>query len=222
MADALARRFDVLIVEDLSRLSRDSVESEAVIRRLEHIGIRIIGVSDSYDSTMGSKKIHRGVKGLMNELYIDDLRQKTHRGLEGQFGRGFSAGGRAYGYRTRPVLSGDGSTVIGHQLEVDPEQAEWVRWIYERCGLDGWPARRIAYELNAKGVAALRGGTWGVSGLYGSSSRGIGVLNNETYVGQVVWNRTQWLKDPDTGKRIWRLRPESEWLRAERPDLRIV
>lgn len=224
VADAQARRFDVLIVEDLSRLSRDSVESEAVVRKLEHLGIRIIGVSDGYDSQLGNmRKAHRGMRALMNEMYLDDLREKTHRGLEGQFSRGYSAGGRAYGYRTAPILSADGLQVLGRRLEVDPEQAQWVVWIYERCGIDGWPARRIAYELNERGVPALRGGTWGVSGLYGGGApRGLGVLNNETYVGRVHWNRTQWLKDPDSGKRVWRARPPEEWMVDDRPELRIV
>ena len=39
-------------------------------------------------------KMHVAVKGLVNALYLDDLRDKTHRGLSGSVTRGFSAGGR--------------------------------------------------------------------------------------------------------------------------------
>ena len=89
VADALAGRFDVLLIESLDRLSRDLVEQETVIRRLEHRGIRIIGVSDGYDSNSGAgRKLLRGVRGLISETYLDDLRAKTHRGLTGQIERG--------------------------------------------------------------------------------------------------------------------------------------
>src|SRR4051812_5780536 len=45
-AAALARKFDVLILEGLDRLSRDQVDQEQVVRRFEHRGIRIIGMAD--------------------------------------------------------------------------------------------------------------------------------------------------------------------------------
>jgi site-specific DNA recombinase len=42
--------FDILLVDDLSRLARDQVESERAIRRLEFRGIRIVATADGYDS----------------------------------------------------------------------------------------------------------------------------------------------------------------------------
>jgi hypothetical protein len=50
----------------------------------------------------------------------------------------------------------------------------------------------------------------------------VGILNNELYVGRLVWNRLRYLKDPDTGKRVSRLNPESEWIVQDVPELRIV
>ena len=85
LADAMAGLFSVLVIESLDRLSRDQVEQETIVRRLEHRGVRIIGVSDSYDTESGeSRKLLRGVRGMINETYLDDLRKKTHRGLAGQ------------------------------------------------------------------------------------------------------------------------------------------
>jgi len=37
-----------------------------------------------------------------------------------------------------------------------------------------------------------------------------GRLNNELYIGKLVWNRQRFIKDLDTGKRVSRLNPESE------------
>ena len=94
LAAAVRGEFDVLLLDDLSRLTRDSVEQETTIRRLEFRGIRIVSTGDGYDSKSASRKIQRGVKGLMNEIFLDDLRQKVHRGLEGQALKRFWCGGK--------------------------------------------------------------------------------------------------------------------------------
>ncbi len=52
--------------------------------------------------------------------------------------------------------------------------------------------------------------------------RGTGLINNELYIGRLIWNRLRYIKDPSTGKRVSRLNPESEWLIREVPELRIV
>jgi site-specific DNA recombinase len=213
LAGLLADRWDVLIVEGLDRLSRDSVEAEQLLRRIEHRGVRVIGVSDGYDSESATRKLHRGMRGIINEVYLDDLRHKTHRGLDGQVARGGHAGGISYGYRS---VARDQV----HVLEVVPEQAEVVREIFRRAA-EGDSARAIAHALNARGVPGPRG-TWSTSAIFGSQHKGLGVLNNELYVGRYIWNRSQWLRDPETHRRIRRDRPRSEWRVLEREDLRIV
>lgn len=214
LADALAGRFDVLILEGLDRLSRDQVEQESIVRRLEHRNIRIIGVADGYDSRLAARKVMRSVRGLINELYLDDLRHKTQRGLMGQFERGFIASGKCYGYR---IIKEE----HGSRYQIDDSQAPWVRWIFEQAAA-GATIRSIVYTLNEKGIPAPRGSSWCVSGIYGSPVKGSGILNNRLYVGEYVWNRSQWIKDPETGRRQRRDRPVSEWMVREVPELRII
>lgn len=222
LADALAGRFDVLLLEGLDRLARDQVEQEAIVRRLEHRAIRIVGCSDGYDTAAGKgRKILRGVRGLLNEVYLDDLADKVHRGLDGRVLAGLHAGGLSYGYRSRSIGANARGESLGHRLEVDEQQADVVRWIYAHYAA-GWSCQRLAADLNARGVRGPRGGTWSVSALYGSPAKGAGVLNNELYVGRYVWNRSQWIKDPDTRKRQRFVRPRAEWRVDERPELRIV
>lgn len=227
-AAALAGQFDVLIVESLDRLSRDSVDSEAVLRRLEHRGIRIIGVADSYDTASGeTRRIVRGVRGLINEFYRSDLPHKIRRGLDGQVERGFHAGGMSYGYRSVPVGLNARGEAQGFRLEIDNDQAEVVRWIFARYA-EGWSCQRIAADLNARHVLGPgrrldRPSTWSVAALYGTPLAGSGILNNELYVGRYVWNRREWIRDPDKPKkRTPRMRPRDQWRVKERPDLRIV
>jgi site-specific DNA recombinase len=216
LADALARRFDILILEGLDRLSREVGDTEAITKRLEHRGIRIIGTSDGYDSEAKGRKVMRIARGLVNELYLDDLREKTHRGLAGQFDRGYHVGGVCFGYRSEANPDGK-----GRRLVIDEAQAEIVRQVFEWFA-DGYSVRHIAHRLNEQKVPSPRGGTWAVSVFVGDSKRGAGLFNNELYIGHHVWNRRQWLKDPETGKRRYVDRPRTEWQTRDAPELRIV
>lgn len=214
LADALAARFEILIVEGLDRLSRDVGEQDQVVKRLEYRGIRLIGTSDGYDTNAKGRKVMRVARGLVNELYLDDLRDKTHRGLAGQFGRGFSAGGRSFGYRTVEAAG-------GRRIVIEEAEAALVRQIFQQAA-EGRSPRQIVYDLNARGVRSARGGTWALSALAGSTARGLGLLQNELYRGHVIWNRRQWLKDPETGSRRYIERPRAEWQERDAPELRIV
>jgi len=53
-------------------------------------------------------------------------------------------------------------------------------------------------------------------------ARGTGLLNNELYIGRLVWNRLRYVKDPATGRRVSRLNPRDQWITTEVPELRIV
>src|SRR4051812_20169760 len=55
-AAAARKEFEVLVLDQLSRLSRDSVDQEMTIRRLEFQGIRIVSTSDGYDSQSKARK----------------------------------------------------------------------------------------------------------------------------------------------------------------------
>ena len=56
----------------------------------------------------------------------------------------------------------------------------------------------------------------------GAFSCATGILNNELYIGRLVWNRLRYVKDPETGKRVSRLNPPEAWVFHEVPELRIV
>ena len=204
---------DVLLLDDFERLSRDHIESAQVIRRLKYAGVRVIGVSDGTDTARDGYKLETGLRGLMSELYLDDLAKKTYRGLMGQALAGYSAGGLPYGYRS----TSDGR---GHKRQIVEDEARWVRYAFERYA-SGVSPRAIASELNAQGVAGPRGGVWRHSALY-PDSKGVGILGNLIYSGKQVWNRTAWIKDPATGRRRRMMRPRSEWVITSAPELQIV
>ena len=208
---AAADRFDVILVDDLSRLGRDKDEIGRTVKRLTFLGVRLIGVSDGVDTARKSSKLDVGMRGLMSELYLDDLADKTHRGLTGRALAGASAGGLPYGYRV--ACTG--------QRTIDEGQAKVVRRIFALY-LDGYSPRKIVSALNADAVPSARGGTWALTAVSGDVRRGIGILCNPIYIGRQIWNRSQWVKHPDTGRRVRKERPESEWIISDVPELAII
>ena len=96
-----------------------------------------------------------------------------------------------------------------------------MRRIFRAYG-HGVSPREIAKRLNRERVAGPSGATWGPSTINGNRERGTGILNNELYIGRLVWNRLRYIKDPATGKRRSRLNPVKDWITTEVPELRIV
>lgn len=56
----------------------------------------------------------------------------------------------------------------------------------------------------------------------GSRQRRNGILNNELYRGNIIYNRQSFVKDPETGKRVSRPNPEADWITTEVPHLQII
>jgi site-specific DNA recombinase len=208
MRDARSRKFSVVVAEALDRISRDQEDLAGIHKRLSFAGIKIITVQDGV-----AGEIHIGVKGLLGALYLKDLAQKTHRGQAGVVRDGRHNGGRSYGYRPVPGKPG--------LLEIDTIEAEIVGRVFHSY-LDGNTPRDIAVALNQEGIAGPRGGHWNASTIAGSRARRNGVLQNELYNGIIIWNRQQFIKDPDTGKRVSRPNPRDQWMTADAEHLRVV
>ncbi len=104
---------------------------------------------------------------------------------------------------------------------INQDQAAIVRRIFNDYARNKSP-RAIASQLNSERVPSPSGKTWSQSTINGNRRRGTGILNNELYIGRLVWNRQRFIKDPDTGRRVTRLNDESELIAQEVPELRIV
>jgi site-specific DNA recombinase len=214
MAEALRGRVDVVLAEALDRFSRDQEDTAGLFKRLTFAGVSIVTLAEG-DITF----LHIGLKGTMNAMFLKELADKTRRGLRGRVERGKAGGGVSFGYRIVRTFK-DGVVSTGER-EIVPEEAEIIRRIFKHY-LSGAPPRQIAKDLNRDGLRGPRGALWSPSTIHGNPKRGIGILHNELYIGRMVWNRQRFLKDPDTGKRVTRLNPESEWVISSVPHLRII
>lgn len=212
LAAAFAGGIDAVLAESLDRFSRDQEDTAGLFKRLTFAGVKIVTVSEG---DIGH--LHVGLRGTMNALYLQDLAHKTRRGLRGRVEAGKSAGGVSYGYRVVPTYEGQPR---GERVLVDAE-SDVVRRIFREF-IAGCSPKTIAKRLNAERVPGPMVGVWSPSTIHGHAGRGTGILNNELYVGRLVWNRLRYIKDPETGKRVSRPNPSSEWIVTEVPHLRII
>ncbi|SDJ00084.1 recombinase family protein [Alloyangia pacifica] len=206
---------DVILCEALDRLSRDQADVATLYKQLEFHNVRIVTLSEGEVN-----ELHVGLKGTMNQMFLKDLAAKTRRGLRGRVESGKSGGGNAYGYAVVRRLGADGLPLTGER-EIIPEEAAIIRRVFEEFA-DGYSPKAIARRLNDDGTPGPRGGPWRDTAIRGHRIRGTGLLNNELYLGRLVWNRLRYVKDPATGKRVSRLNPESDWVIQDVPELRII
>ncbi len=215
LLDTRAGALDIIVAEALDRLSRDQEDVAGLYKQLRFCGVKLMTIAEGEIN-----ELHVGLKGTMNALFLKDLAQKTHRGLEGRVRQGRSGGGNAYGYEVIREVDACGEPVRGGR-RIDESEAAIVRRVFEEFAAGKSPTS-IARELNADGVPGPRLRAWGDTTIRGHALRRTGLLHNELYVGRLVWNKQRYVKDPQTGRRLARLNPESEWITHELPGLRII
>ncbi len=210
-----AHPFDVILLDDSSRLARNTKDALTFFEKLNFAGIRLIAVSQGIDSDNEQAHVLVTVHGMVDSLYVKELAKKTHRGLEGLMLRGQHTGGRCFGYDSVPV---EGST--GKQLVINENEAAIVRRIF-KMSAEGQSLKTIAKTLNRECVPSPRPrtgkkyATWCPTCIRA-------MLRRDLYVGKVIWNSSRFVKVPGTNKRVRRMRPESEWRIVIHPELQIV
>ena len=201
-------------------MARDLRDALYVLRLLKFGGIRTIYISQQIDSDNEQAETLLTVHGLVDGLYLEEVRKKTKRGLRGQLERGFHTGGRIYGYRSVPTFDEtgkqdtNGPLVTGKRLEIDASAANTIRHIFARYA-DGTAVPHIADELTRANTPAPRGTKWTKNAI-------TRILTNPRYRGRLVWGRNTYERRPGTNQKVRRARPEREWHVKEDPSLRIV
>ncbi len=140
--DAKSGQFDVVVAEDLDRLSRDLGDTAQFYKILSFYGVQI------YSLSKGGfvNELDIGFKGTMSAQFLKDLSQKTKRGLAAKFRSGMAAGGIPYGYDR---------TLDPGVHKVNEDEAAVVRRIYVMYS-NGYSPRQIAGKLNAEGIPGPR------------------------------------------------------------------
>ncbi len=206
-----------IVVKDLSRFGRDSLEvGEYLERVFPLLNVRFIAVNDGFDSrakqygTAGD--LDTGVHNLINELYSRNVsvNVKTARRQYAERGECIAAY-PFYGY----VKSAENR----RQLEIDPPAAETVRLIYTSW-LEGNSTADIAGMLNERGISSpsMRKRELGAKRESWSRRRETVpwtqtavriILQNERYTGKLISLRTTRM---EIGRLKQKLIPKKDWI----------
>lgn len=196
LSDIEAGHIDCVIVKDLSRLGRNSIDTGYYIEQYFHThNVRFIAVTDQFD-TADPGSLHSGImlplKNMINEAYALDIGRKIKAQARQAMKDGDYIGARApYGYRKDPDNC--------HKLLIDEDTAPVVRQIFEWA--HGHVAlNRIVRNLNEMGITApshYKKSTEEITspGLIGSGKwqtrTVMKILESEVYTGDLVQGKTK-------------------------------
>lgn len=217
LRDIQAKKVNMVITKDLSRLGRDYIMTGHYMERFfpEH-QVRYISLLDGIDTGVDSTANDiTPFRAIMNDMYAKDISKKIKSVKRDKQRKGLFIGGKpVYGYRMHPTEK--------NHIVVDEEAAVVVRRIYAMA-LQGVSCRQIAMQLNEAqipspsvyaGLAQARQG----AGLW-SGERISDMLQNQTYIGHMVQGRSA--KISYKSKKCQRLSRE-DWLVVENTHAPIV
>ena len=224
-AAAKEKPFEVVLVDDTSRISRTLKDSFAIHDELRFAGVRLVFVSQGIDTDSEQAEVLLATHGIVDSLYLKELGKKVHRGVEGKAISGLHTGGRCFGYRNVPIedaarVDQHGRPLItGVRLQLREDQAAIVRRIFQMYA-DGNSLQRIAKQLNAEGVVSPQPQKGRISRSWCPSSIRT-ILRNERFRGHVIWGKTVKVR-ARSGKRIYKRTTPDKWVVRDIPEQRIV
>jgi len=190
IADIEAKKVNMVITKDLSRLGRDYIMTGHYMERYfpEH-RVRYISLLDGIDTGVDSTTNDiTPFRAIMNDMYAKDISKKIKSVKRDKQRKGEFIGGKpVYGYKMHPTEK--------NKIVIDEEVAPIVRRIFA-LALGGMSCRNIAVLLNREGIPTpatyanlpvAKPGPY--TGLW-SSERISEMLQNETYIGNMVQGRS--------------------------------
>ena len=216
MQDAQSGKFDLVLTESLDRISRDQEDIAGVYKRLRFAGVKIYTLSEGEIA-----ELHIGFTGHDERPVPQEPRRKDVAGTKrARAGRKIWRRQLLWLRRSEEVQTTRANPSAASR-RINEKEAAIVSYVFNEYAAGKSP-KAIAHALNKRNVPGPAGKAWGPSTINGNWRRGTGILNNELYIGRLVWNRLAYIKNPDTGKRVSRLNKKSALIITDVPELRII
>ena len=174
MQEAREHKFDKIYTKSVSRFARNTTQLLEAVRELRDLGIEVVFENENIHTFQPTSEIFLTIAATIaeNDLEVDSARQRwsiQHRCENGWI----SVGSGLFGLK----LTAD------NELEIVPEEAAVIRYIYESYVDGGIGSKKIADALNAAGVQSRNGYPWDAKHI-------IGLLRNEKYKGDVIMGKS--------------------------------
>lgn len=213
--------FQFLIMSEESRLGREAIQVSYAFKQIIDSGVRLFFYMTDQERKLDNAmdKVMLSLSNFAAEMEREKASQRTYDAMFRKAKALHVTGNKVFGYDNVPVYGSeantDGTQRRQHVVrKINSEQSKVVVRIFELYA-SGFGLARIAKALNKDRIPPPHGGNlgWCPTALRD-------ILQRDLYRGIVLWNRTQVIQRG--GTRAQRKRPESEWLRLDAPELRII
>lgn len=202
LADAEKGLFDMVVVKDISRFARNTVDLLQSVRRLKSLGIETQFLTANMTS-MGNSEFVLTIFGALAQEESANTSKRIKFGKKMNAEKG----------RVPNIVFGYDKTIGDYfNLSINENEAMAIRQIFQWYTGEGYGGSKIANMLNERGIKPKRGNNW-------SQNSVCRILTNEIYTGKII-NGKEEIADFLTGQR--KEKDESEWLVTIRPELRII
>ena len=202
LADAEKGLFDMVVVKDISRFARNTVDLLQSVRKLKALGIETQFLTANMTS-MGNSEFVLTIFGALAQEESANTSKRIKFGKKMNAEKG----------RVPNIVYGYDKTIGDYfNLSINEEEAKIIRQMFTWYTEEGYGGAKIANMLNERGIKTKRGNNW-------SQNSVCRILTNEIYTGKII-NGKEEIADFLTGQR--KEKDESEWLVTIRPELRII
>lgn len=202
LADAEKGLFDMVVVKDISRFARNTVDLLQSVRKLKALGIETQFLTANMTS-MGNSEFVLTIFGALAQEESANTSKRIKFGKKMNAEKG----------RVPNIVYGYDKTIGDYfNLSINKEEAKVICQMYNWYTDEGFGGAKIANMLNGRGIKTKRGNNW-------SQNSVCRILTNEIYTGKII-NGKEEIADFLTGQR--KEKEESEWLVTVRPELRII
>ena len=166
-------RIDYVLTKSVSRFSRNTTDCLALVRELLSYGIPIYFEKEKLDTGSMESELVLSILSSLAQEESESISKNVKWGNNKRIKSGrYKMGVAPYGY----TFDADGNFMI------IPEEAKIVQLIFESF-VSGMGTHTIAKMLDAQNVPTRKGGKW-------HSNTITDILNNERYVGDILYNKT--------------------------------
>lgn len=202
MADAESGVFDMVVVKDISRFARNTVDLLQNIRKLKSLGIETQFLTANMTCMENSEFVLTIFGALAQE-------ESANTSKRVKFGKKINA---EKGRVPNIVFGYDKTLGDYFNLTINEFEAEVIRKIFNWYVNEGYGAAKIANMLNIQNIRTKRNCKWSQNAI-------CRILTNELYTGKII-NGKEEVEDFLTGKRTER--DQTDWMVVDKPELRII
>lgn len=173
IADARMGKFQLILTKEVSRFSRNILDTISYTRELKALGVGVVFMNDGINSLEPDAELRLSIMGSMAQEESRKTSSRVKWGQTRRMEQGVVFGRSLLGYDVK-----DG------KMTINRSGAEIIRQIFYKYGVEKKGTSVIARELREAGYKTLSGNAkW-------SNTYIIKVLKNEKYVGDLVQKKT--------------------------------